>query len=240
MDYNSRRSYYTDQITAYADLFENYNSTFALNYKARFVPFPFSFTDYFGKVNSGIQTLSNYEIDKAYRHQLPGSFSWPIRTVNLKRALLVNYYEIENSDKQLVVVNVHLSAYDDGSMRAKEMQYLKEFLIAEKEKGNYIVVGGDFNQTPQIAQNLYPVGERLWTPPIIAEDFLPEGFSFQIDLTIPTCRLLNKPYENSNHQHYIIDGFIVSDNITVNLIQTHDLGFVNSDHNPVSLKIVLT
>ena len=60
-------------------------------------------------------TLSNKAIDDASRHQFPGSFSWPLRIANLKRAMMVNYHEIDNSDKLLVMVNLHMSAYDgDG------------------------------------------------------------------------------------------------------------------------------
>ena len=37
---------------------------------------------------------------------------------------------------------------------------------------------------------------------------------------------------------YVIDGFIVSDNLKVNLIQTVDLNFRQySDHNPVLLQV---
>ncbi len=239
VDYNSRRSYNTHQVNEYHELFADYNYTFALNYKAKFVPFPFSFTDYIGRVNSGIQTLSQHNVKNAFRHQLPGAFSWPIRTVNLKRAMLVNYYEINGSDKLLVVVNVHLSAYDDGSMRKKEMDYLKAFLIAEQELGNYIIIGGDFNQTFKQIEDVYPVEEGLWTPPIIDDDFLPAGFSFFTDATKPSCRLLNKPYTGIDHQYYIIDGFIVSSNISVIEVINHDLDFEHSDHNPITLKVVL-
>ena len=40
-------------------------------------------------------------------------------------------------------------------------------------------------------------------------------------------------------QFYMIDGFIVSDNLEVSSVETMDLGFANSDHNPVLLRVRL-
>ena len=56
-----------------------------------------------------------------------------------------------------------------------------------------------------------------------------------------TARLNNKPYKkgSENTYYYIIDGFVVSDNIKVNEIKVNDLDFQNSDHNPVVLKFEL-
>ena len=37
----------------------------------------------------------------------------------------------------------------------------------------------------------------------------------------------------------MIDGFIVSENVRVDGIETVDKGFANSDHNPVQLRFTL-
>lgn len=239
VDFNSRRSYDINQVNLNAQLFSNYDNVFSYNYKAKFVPFPFSFTDYFGRVNSGLQTLSKYPIIQSYRHQLPGAFSWPIRTVNLKRAIQPNYIHIEGQNKQLVVVNIHLSAYDDGSMRIKEMAYLKDFIENEYNKGNYVIVGGDFNQTFYEAKDTFPHQDGTWEPLIMDADTLSENFMFAIDPLTPTCRSLHAPYEDDDFPYYIIDGFIVSKNITVTNINTINHGFLYSDHNPVILEVIL-
>ena len=39
--------------------------------------------------------------------------------------------------------------------------------------------------------------------------------------------------------YYMIDGFVVSNNITINTIETLNLGFKNTDHNPVSMSVSL-
>lgn len=239
VDFNSRRSYELDEVGLNAGLLPTYDHVFSYNYKAKFVPFPFSTTDYIGKVNSGLQTLSKYRINESFRHQLPGAFSWPIKTVNLKRAIQPNYINIEGTTKQLVVVNVHLSAYDDGSMRLKEMAYLKEFIEAEYQKGNYVIVGGDFNQVFYEAKDTFPHHEGTWEAMIMDKDTLSENFSFAIDPLTPTCRSLHAPYTGGDFPYYIIDGFIVSNNITVTTINTINHGFLYSDHNPVILEVTL-
>jgi hypothetical protein len=37
----------------------------------------------------------------------------------------------------------------------------------------------------------------------------------------------------------VIDGFIVSPNVTVDTVETLDFGFQNSDHNPVYITVSL-
>lgn len=243
VDLGSRRSFNINQTKEIEELLGNdYNSTFAYNYKANFVPFPVSLTNYLGKVESGIFSLTKFQVKSSERYQFPGAFAWPVRTVNLKRAMMVNVLPINNSDKELIIVNLHMSAYDgDGSLRAQEMAMLKEFIVDEEIKGNYVIVGGDFNQTFPAAKDIYPAKPGYYVAYPIDDDFLPSGFTFAIDLTKPSCRLLNEPYvKNSpNTQYYIIDGFIVSNNIEINSVATIDHDFQYSDHNPVSLSIKL-
>ncbi len=252
VDLESRRSFRIDQLEEIKnELGSTYSSQFAYNFKSLLVPFPLSLTDYIGYVESGIATLTSFRVEDSKRLQFPGEFSWPLRVANLKRAMMVSRVEIEGSTKEFVVVNLHMSAYDgDGSLRAQEMEFLRAFLDAEKELGNYVVVGGDFNQTFPEADGIYPVTQDFYEAFPIENDFLPTGYSFMVDLTKPTCRLLNQPYEPSsiNTQYYIIDGFIVSNNIEVEKFEetetiagalTIDLDFENSDHNPVVMKIKL-
>lgn len=243
VDLGSRRSYFIDESKAMKELLgNNYNSTFAYNYNAKFVPFPVSLTNYLGKVESGIFSLSKYQVKSSHRYQFPGAFAWPVRTVNLKRAMMVNVLPINNSSKELVVVNLHMSAYDgDGSLRAQEMQMLKDFLNEQTAKGNYVIVGGDFNQTFPAANGVYPAKPGYYVAYPIENDYLPSEYTFAVDITKPSCRLLNEPYDKAspNTQYYIIDGFIVSGNITINNVKTIDHDFQYSDHNPVSISIKL-
>ena len=47
------------------------------------------------------------------------------------------------------------------------------------------------------------------------------------------------PADTVNTQYYVIDGFIVSPNVTVDTVETLDFGFRNSDHNPVCITVSL-
>lgn len=236
VDENSSRTYAINEKEVLAGA----NSAYALNYSCRFVPYPLP---PIGRVNSGLFTTTDLAIDKAERVSLPVPFKWPVSTANLKRCLLVSYMPIENSDKQLVIVNLHLEAYDNGEGKIAQTKQLKEFIQAEYEKGNYVIAGGDFNQEFPGALEAYPnITPDLWAPGTLEENMLPEGWEFTYDLTNPTCRLLNQPYDpadTENTQHYVIDGFILSPNIEVKAVESIDLGFKNSDHNPVKLEVTL-
>ena len=215
--------------------------TFALNYSCPFVPVP---VPPIGKVNSGLYTLTNdLTIERAERISLPCPFSWPLRIANLKRCLLVSYLPIEGSDKQLVLINLHLEAYDSGEGKIAQTRQLMSLLEEEYKKGNYVIAGGDFNQIFPGGLEAYPNEHGdLWTPGLLEESSLPEGFSYLYDLDTPSCRLLNQPYDPSdtvNTQYYVIDGFIVSPNVTVESVEGLDLGFANSDHNPVHIVVTL-
>ncbi len=252
VDQKARRSYQINQVQGIMDtLGDDYSSQYALNFKSIFVPFPLSLTDYIGQVESGIQTLTRFEGIQTERHQFPGSFSWPLRVANLKRAMMVSTFDISGSDKKLVVVNLHMSAYDsDGSLRDQEMEYLKTFLEEQQTLGNYVIVGGDFNQTFPEADGVFPVDSNFYEAFTIEDDFLPDGYRFEVDLSEPTCRLLNQPYVKGSEgtQYYLIDGFIVSDNIELEAVSidheyqvmTINNEFLYSDHNPVIMKFKLS
>ncbi len=217
------------------------NTAFALNYSCPFVPVPWP---PIGKVNSGLFTMTqDLKIESAERLSLPCPFTWPLRIANLKRCLLVSYLPVEGSDRQLVLVNLHLEAYDDGAGKIAQTNQLRDFMEDEYAKGNYVIAGGDFNQVFPGSLAQYPNRhEKQWTPGVLDETLLPEGWTLAYDLSTPTCRLLNQPYDPSDTagtQHYVIDGLILSPNVELLAVETVDAGFVNSDHNPVKALVQL-
>lgn len=239
VDTDSDRSYHRNQWLQYEHDLADYESRFACNYSCEFVPYPVP--DFIGEVHSGIATYSRYDISSATRYSLPCPFSWPTRVANLKRCMLVTRIPIKDRDDQeLVVVNVHLEAYDDGEGKAAQMEQVLHYLQEEYAKGNFVICGGDFNQVFPGTLNTYPIKDAdSWTPGILEE--LPTGWSYACDTVVPTCRLLNQPLNpaSSKTQYYIIDGYIVSPNVTVEKVEAMDLGFVSSDHNPVALDVRL-
>lgn len=244
VDTNSGRTKGVDQSEIYwhqllSDGKGAYSSSHALNYSCDFVPFPWP---PIGKVHSGVQTLTRLHVDSAQRVALPCPFSWPVSAANLKRCLLVSRVPLEGTDKELVLVNLHLEAYDDGEGKAAQTKALMDLLTDEYEKGNYVIAGGDFNQTFPGALDAFPIQDpALWTPGVLEQDILPQGWQFACDLTVPSCRLLNHPYDPdpAGNQFYVIDGFILSPNVRLDSVETLDLQFQYTDHNPVSLRATL-
>ncbi len=214
---------------------------FATNFLASYIPYPFP--DTIGKVHSGIATLSPYETQSAVRIALPTAFKWPVRVCQLKRCLLVQRIPLEGTDKTLVVINLHLEAYGSGEGKTIQTEVLTGILKQEYEMGNYVIAGGDFNQTfPGADPSLYPLMlTDAFMPGALEENILPAGWQFVTDETTPTSRLLNEVYdpESPNTQYYVIDGYICSPNVEVLEVKTLDLEFANTDHNPVYLRVRL-
>ncbi|MBE6835962.1 MAG: endonuclease [Ruminococcaceae bacterium] len=239
-DKNSSRSNHINELGLIQDVFSGYNNSFANNFKVAYLPYP---VPPMGKVDSGIATFSSFGTTSAERIQLPVPFSWPVRMANLKRCLLVSRVKIENSDKELVLVNLHLEAYDDGEGKIAQTKMLSDFLSSEAEKGNYVIAGGDFNQIFSSADtSAYPAQEGKWAAGEIDVNEFGGDWQFLMDSSVPSCRSLDQPYENADKdtfQYYLIDGFIVSKNIEVESFENVDMGFVCSDHNPVVLNAKL-
>lgn len=239
-DRDSARSHGLNEYELLQSRSSDYSSSFASNFKVAFLPYP---VPPIGKVDSGIATFSKYKLASAERIQLPIPFKWPVRMANLKRCLLVSRTPVKGSHNELVLINLHLEAYDSGEGKKMQTKMLADILNEEFKKGNYVIAGGDFNQIfSSENQNAYPLKEGLWHPGVIDITGIEGAWSFLMDETVPSCRSLDKPLKGADtedFQYYLIDGFIVSGNIKVEESFNEDAGFVYSDHNPVVLKATL-
>ena len=239
-DLNSDRSHHINEQKVLSDAFPGYESLFAYNFNAFYVPYPIP---PIGHVESGLVTFSTYPVNTASRIQLPCPFSWPIRMANLKRCLLVSRIPVADTDKELVAVNLHLEAYDDGSGKAAQSAMLAAFLKTELDKGNYVIVGGDFNQIfSNVDQSLWQIREGMWAPGVIDVNDFDQRLSLLMDGRVPTCRSLDQVYAGADKEHfqyYLIDGFMVSNNLRLEALETVSLDFAASDHNPVRLSVTL-
>ena len=233
VDAYSKRSYYTNQVGSLSQRLKAHTGFFAKNYDVKFVPIPPRKP--LGRVKSGLNSYSRYTPSLVSRYSFPGSFDWPVSIFNLDRCFLVMRFPTSNG-KELLVINTHNSAYDDGSLKKQEMDYLNNFLMDEYKKGNYIIVGGDWNQNPpELDQKIYgkkSAAKRFVLNPIPA-DYLPIEWTWVVDTVTPTNRYLNMPYNTDESVKVTIDFFLVSSNIESMHVQAIDLNFKNSDHQPV-------
>lgn len=238
VDFDSTRSYHTDQRKMLEDAFPGYSSVFAVNYDSAFLMYPFN--EPHGASRAGIMTLSRYNITSAVRRSLPISESFS-KFLDLDRCYSVSRIPVENG-KELVLFNVHLSAYGGSDeIIAAQMNMLFTQMDEEYEKGNYVVTGGDFNHdfTGDSTKKLNGGMETDfgWAQPFPIEmlpDTLIRCDSYEGERLIPTCRNCDIPYEEGNPV-FIVDGFIVSENVEVISTENIDTSFSFSDHNPVKL-----
>lgn len=240
VDKDSKRSFSIDQQEYLEDQVLGKPSFYAENYKVKFVPIPFP---PMGKVDSGLVTSARYNILEADRISLFVPFKWPVRIANLKRSLLVTKMPVEDTEKDLVLVNLHLEAYDDSGGREEQTRELLELMEEEVAKGNYVIAGGDFNQSFFPLEDLpYEATEDQWEPGLLDLDLFSDDFHVLRDENMtPTCRsnhIAHTEYQGRKYYYYI-DGFIVSDNINVESLEVYDQDFQFSDHNPVVLKFSL-
>lgn len=242
VDKDSKRSYNIDQQDRFAAALPNYVHSFALNYNCKFVPAPFQFpyTPY-GKTYGGLLSFSKYTPVSSTRYQYPGGFSWPTSLYMLDRCMQVLIFKLPNG-KELLVINTHNTAYDEtGEIKKTEMQFLKQFLETETTKGNYVVIGGDWNQAPpgvdalKFSKNIAPG----YTIQSIGTDLIPKDWNVVYDPTKPTNRANKTAYVANETFTTLIDFYMTTPNIKVMDIRTIDLGFANSDHQPVYMKVKL-
>lgn len=238
VDVNSKRSYGINQHDSIREKMKSYHSFFGMNYSVFYVPIPFA--EPMGKVKSGILTLSKTIPHESVRWSFPGKFPWPKSLFMLDRCFLVNRYKLTGK-KELLIINTHNSAYDTGGkLREQEMKYLKEFLLSEYEKGNYIIVGGDWNQSPpDFVPEYIPDIFDNEDCTLIPGDYLPEDWKWIYDKKVPTNRRVKTRYERGLTPTTIIDFYLLSPNVAAKIVNTIDKEFRNSDHQPVRLKVRL-
>lgn len=238
VDKDSKRGYFTNQIETIANALPSFNYTFGINYNVQYIAYPFH--NPLGKVLGGLVTYSRYAPTQNTRYQLPGKFAFPKRVFYLDRCLLVQRYKTLYN-KDLVVINLHNEAYDDGSQKAQQMEYLKKIMTTEYEKGNYVVAGGDWNQTPPNFNNLTflkPNMEASEQIPVPA-NFMPQEWNWAFDPKVPTNRKNDFPFNKETTFTTVIDFYLTSPNLEIIETQGISNDFDFSDHQPVFLKIKL-
>lgn len=239
VDTDATRSYHVDEYSMLRESFDSYSSVLAMNYDSPYLLYPVS--EPIGKSVSGIATLSKYTISSSLRRSLPLE-SGLRKLLDLDRCYSVTRIPVSNG-KELILINVHLSAFTaDVTIGEAQLKMLFEDAQLEYDKGNYVIIGGDFNKdllgsSPEIFGTTGEVPN--WAKPLNTE-LVPDSFTVvrpenMADI-LPTLRSADSPYVEGVSFVSVLDGFIVSENVEVVSIKHIQAGFTYSDHNPVLLR----
>lgn len=172
--------------------------------------------------DNGNMTLSKYNFKSK-------CLNLPLRGTGLlndkfyvHKLLIETRIKIENTNKDLVVYNIHLAPYTKNqAVRLEQIKYIFNLAKLENDLGNYVVIGGDWNlnfaKAGLLESELNIFGENNW--------------SFEI-VNKPTYQSINKTGKINNKT---IDGFLFSPNLKGNIRSLEIFDY--SDHSPVELKL---
>ena len=188
-----------------------------------------------GSAISGLVTLSKDKITTSKRYQLKGDESFLKRIFVLKRCMMVNKYIIGKNE--LILINIHLSAYDKGGkIRKQQVDHLTEFINEISKENKYVVIGGDWNHL--LDSSIYKEDMPVWVS-LLPETLFETKYKIVYDKRVNTVRSEEKPYIKGENFETIIDGFLVSPAIEVLDIKATDYEFKYTDHNPVTITFKL-
>ena len=253
VDVDSDRAYHINQKEAFEKEMTDYDNTFAINFDSAYLFYPLN--DPHGKSKAGLSTYSKYSINESERKEYTISTGFS-KFFDLDRCFSVNRIAVEDG-KDFVFINSHMSAYDEGgTIRDKQIDELYSFMKSEYDKGNYVIAAGDFNHDLLTNNPLYPqyTKENFAYKDMVKQP-MPDWLNFMFDdnktskfndgFTVyaannePSCRDCDVAWQRGYTYVSTVDGFIVSENITVNSVETKKIGengFAYSDHQPSTLK----
>jgi len=215
-------NYHVNQVRALNKHFSNYSSSFVPS-----VNLPLLFV-------GGKFTLTRGE-----------SKSTPIKT-NFKAETLFDNLIMRNknsiltrlpfNDKELVLINIHKAPFErQAELREKQFRYKFDIALAEYDKGNYVIIGGDWNMDMPLTElpgGYKSVGTKM--PSDLLETFESKGWKLAMAKEA-TIRCLEEPYSDKSVMHNI-DGYLYSPNLEMYDVEAIQ-DFRYSDHCPVVAKV---
>lgn len=242
VDIDSTRSYHVDEREVLYQALPGLCHVFAQNYDSPYLFYPV--TQPHGASRSGLLTFSAAEITSARRVELPVETGF-MKLLDLDRCYSVSRIPVDWG-KELVLYNLHLSAYtSDGTIATEQLELLLADMQAEYEAGNWCVAGGDFNKDLLGDSSRYfGVEDQAysWAQPIPEGTF--DGFDIEPvapldeEGPVPSCRNADSAYHPGQYV-LTVDGFMVSKNVSVSGAEVIDTDFRWSDHNPVAMTFTL-
>lgn len=160
----------------------------------------------------------------------------------IQRRYHVQVTELDVSGAPWVILNVHLSAFDEGAgTRMQQVREVLDLAQSHYQQDKAVVLGGDWNM--RLAPTEFPYTSEetaLFWVHDFPRDTVRPGWQVVTDPAVPTTRTNEQPYTAGVNYTTIIDGFVVSPNVTVEEVRGLDLGFRITDHQPVVATFRLT
>lgn len=229
IDFASKRSFYINQSRTIAQNTDLKFTAAAVNWDKRYVPFPYwPLSVHFGKVISGQAVLSRRPIASAERVVLLKPINKPFYYNALYLDRLVQVVKIEIEEKTLVVLNVHLEAFDHET---RERQARTVLDIYGRYKENFpVILLGDFNCLPPDAKRK----KRFVDEPDIdfTDDRTIELFLKEKSLKPAEIETVTFP---SNKPTRKLD-YIFYNHEKIALVKTYAPAIDSSDHLPVVME----
>jgi endonuclease/exonuclease/phosphatase family metal-dependent hydrolase len=158
IDFGAARSFDGHQLDTLATRLGYATSATAINWDKRYVPFPYSANPsiHFGRVLSGQAVLSRYPIVRHERIELART-SRPFWSDAFYLDRLAQVTEIAVGADTLVVINVHLEAFEEAT---RETQAGEVRQLVERYADRPLLLIGDFNALLPSALNAHPPDEQ--------------------------------------------------------------------------------
>ncbi len=187
------------------------------------------------RLRHGTAIATNLAVTEARIIPIIGEAEPMFGLINRQYALQVIRIAANDDRGDWVLINIHLSAFDDGgNLRRAQIDAVFDYAQTQFSKGARVIIGGDWNM--ELTPNIFPHqtdDEFLFWIHLFPFDHLPENWKIAIDPSLPTVRTMHKPYVPGENYVTIIDGFIVSPNVEIISVKTTDTQFMMSDHMPV-------
>lgn len=183
VDFDAYRSFNVNQQYAVSAALEMAFGAIAVNWDKRYVPFPYwPPSAHYRQVISGQAVLSRYPIRRNERLVLEKVPTNPFYYNALYLDRVAQVTEIDVSGQPLIVINVHLEAFDPPT-RSRQTQVVRD--LAEGYAEDYpVLLVGDFNSSLNRDEGDDPRSiEILLDSPVLASALpaAPSSFTFPSD-----------------------------------------------------------
>lgn len=227
----SRLTHGVDVLGAIAKTLEGRDNAFSADLRARLLPSPFA-------IDNGLFTSVGWGGARREILPLPLESGHVLGLFKRRYHAQVIRLPIAGDTNEWVVVDIHLSAFDDGAhTRRKQFRAVLDFAEQEYVSGAYVVIGGDWNLELARPGRSYTTTEEdlFWVYPF-PYGALKEGWRAAFDAEVPTARTNERPYRAGENFTTVIDGFVVSPNVAIESVATADLDFQFTDHQPATAR----